>query len=850
MSLKSFLVVLFNLLVVMVLAAGEGLDIKTLEKIKKATVFIKIKKTYDSREYRGSGFFVAENIVATSFHIFKIPPNEVNDFKGEISVIVNSGLKDIERKIPGKLLVSDVPNDIAFIQLPKDYLKNIPDGLPEPIKFSEDDKLNETTSIHVLGYPFGELLADKQKEPYITIGQGSISSIRRNPDGDIGIIQIDGDMNPGNSGGPIVDDAGRLVAMSCAGMVGTEINFGIPAREIKNGLGGRPGYVFLTKKIYKDDKYSFDVNALPVDPAQKIKSVQFQFWHGDNPRTRCSAENLKYKGEHGVPGDGPLQNITLKKLQNGIWKGKVTEYVMPKGSSLWFVCATKGDCGEIRSKPTCQEAMGWVAMPSFFEEEEVAEVKWMKEPLADLVTSKENPMDSNVEQDEKGLKYASLTLNPATINMPENILQIVCPPSGKEIYAICRDYPKIKVFDPKDFSLKAEIRTPKYPISIACDEKYIAVVCNESKVFTIIDSITKEPIKSIINELEPGSSPSKILGRAPNGGFITRWDLKTIGTINKEYAIASMEGLYPLINATGATYDRASPFSNGRYLLLFEEGSSQIAYLDLNTLKLFSSHQYQEIRKLLSKNIFDDKRYRISSGSCSYDNATPIISFQDDFYMSKSMLFSPDLKWLNYEIPGTFIREVPQKGYLVTWLKKHTKNFNDGLEVYYVARSSGRILRKIYIKYPPMPNSQDVNYVSNYARCANSPTSLYVPGYELLIWKADFGFQAEKWFSLRCGPIKEEIVFLPNLTLKNAPGSTITAEENYEFTPEIIGSVPENIKFKLEDCPTGMSIDPNTGKISWKPGKAYIGDYDLCIIAGLSQESISLCKWTLSVKPK
>jgi hypothetical protein len=70
--------------------------------------------------------------------------------------------------------------------------------------------------LFAFGFPFGEALARHKGNPAITVSKGSISSLRRDDGGELAIVQIDGELNPGNSGGPVVDAQGRLVGVAVA----------------------------------------------------------------------------------------------------------------------------------------------------------------------------------------------------------------------------------------------------------------------------------------------------------------------------------------------------------------------------------------------------------------------------------------------------------------------------------------------------------------------------------------------------------------------------------------------------------------------------------------------------------
>ena len=53
-------------------------------------------------------------------------------------------------------------------------------------------RLSQAVPVFVLGFPFGDALATNQGNPSITIGKGSVSSIRKNASGKTAKIQIDG----------------------------------------------------------------------------------------------------------------------------------------------------------------------------------------------------------------------------------------------------------------------------------------------------------------------------------------------------------------------------------------------------------------------------------------------------------------------------------------------------------------------------------------------------------------------------------------------------------------------------------------------------------------------------------
>src|SRR6185369_9529242 len=95
--------------------------------------------------------------------------------------------------------------------------------LPPALELGEAASLTETLPIVAFGYPFGSDLAlGKSEYPNISVSTGRITSLRKE-DGNIQRIQIDASLNPGNSGGPLVNSAGQTLGVVESGIVGTAV---------------------------------------------------------------------------------------------------------------------------------------------------------------------------------------------------------------------------------------------------------------------------------------------------------------------------------------------------------------------------------------------------------------------------------------------------------------------------------------------------------------------------------------------------------------------------------------------------------------------------------------------------
>jgi len=171
----------------------------------------KEKETKKAVSQSGSGFFINnKGYFVTNNHV--------------VEGCIQSKITFNEKSVNAELIAKDETLDLALLRAnvkPKDYL-NISDDPPEKMQ-----------KVFVAGYPFGKGLSDDLK-----FSQGIISSVKGFADNS-NQIQIDAAINSGNSGGPIVNEDGDLVAVAVSGLDKSKsegIGFGIKASSVKNFL--------------------------------------------------------------------------------------------------------------------------------------------------------------------------------------------------------------------------------------------------------------------------------------------------------------------------------------------------------------------------------------------------------------------------------------------------------------------------------------------------------------------------------------------------------------------------------------------------------------------------------------
>jgi S1-C subfamily serine protease len=150
--------------------------------------------------------------------------NHVVEDAEVILVTLPGGQQPYQAEVVGK----DLSSDIAVLKI------EAPPHELHPIALGTSDNLKVGQRVYTLGNPFG---FDG------TLTTGIISNLNRTlPSRQRGremksIIQTDAAMNPGNSGGPLLDTSGRMIGMNVAiaGTVGQSsgLGFAIPVNRIR-----------------------------------------------------------------------------------------------------------------------------------------------------------------------------------------------------------------------------------------------------------------------------------------------------------------------------------------------------------------------------------------------------------------------------------------------------------------------------------------------------------------------------------------------------------------------------------------------------------------------------------------
>lgn len=169
-------------------------------------VVIQIATPYST----GTGFFLkGPDLIVTNEHVVR----------GNREVVIDG--QSFDKQLV-KVLFSDSKYDLAFLHSPTEH------KMPEvPLAREEEDKLAEGETVLAVGHPFGLRFSATQ---------GIVSNLMHQQN-QIQYIQHDAALNPGNSGGPLINLKGQVVGVNTFIIRdGNSIGFSLPVKYLQAAM--------------------------------------------------------------------------------------------------------------------------------------------------------------------------------------------------------------------------------------------------------------------------------------------------------------------------------------------------------------------------------------------------------------------------------------------------------------------------------------------------------------------------------------------------------------------------------------------------------------------------------------
>jgi hypothetical protein len=254
--------------------SNESISSESLDQIVQASVFIRVERVfhYEGFDTSGSGFFVhRDGYVITNRHVVadQIEANlwgRERDISAKVTglvAVINSGMPN-ERVLPAKIVALDRKRDLALLHVairPQTWID---------VTTVDDVRIGER--IWSAGFPFGDILAmekqttsQKMPNPEVSLTSGMVTSLRRDDQGRLAMIQTDAAVNPGSSGSPMVNTKGHLIGVVFAKIHGGQgIGFGVSPERVREFVSRYSAKVNIEPRVILSPPQPIRVKISPL----------------------------------------------------------------------------------------------------------------------------------------------------------------------------------------------------------------------------------------------------------------------------------------------------------------------------------------------------------------------------------------------------------------------------------------------------------------------------------------------------------------------------------------------------------------------------------------------------------
>ncbi len=494
------------------IGAWAGVDLAQVQRAKAATVLVEAKLG----ESFGSGFLISDDgYVITNYHV-------IEDAPAQFRVVLHPG-EPGQELARAQVVRKNKDMDLALLRL--SGVK----GQLSPIELGDTVALFETMPLIAFGYPFGKSLAvTEDAYPSASVNTGKITSLRRLADGTLREIQMDVLVNPGNSGGPVLDDKGKVVGVTVSGIPGSGVNFAIPVDQVRTFIAIPDLTVTPVREVDWRQRFA------PVSVQVKAKSLL-------PPTGRMTCTVALVSGttsrpmlvEEGVPGSE--WTATAPLLEPPVPDGPVKVQI------------DVGDTAITTSIPSRSIGTDFALLPPT--------QRWDLRELAEIVPGKSLTCQAGFAIGEEGLKITGLA-------------PVVVWVAGQDITIPVREIKSLRVLDKEQ-----AVRSVTYEVVVSLDTRVLA------KASGVI-SIRPSPW-SMNRKAQPLASLEEVIAPVrPLPPPATAKSVTVPEPLPDQPAEAESE------DACGvklpARYDDCARAGNGRYLLLTMSSLKRVAVLDLD----------------------------------------------------------------------------------------------------------------------------------------------------------------------------------------------------------------------------------------------------------------------------
>lgn len=191
-------------------------------------------------ESSGSGFIISKDgFIVTNYHVVQNESKPHIVFSDGTSILAS--IYNFDSKVDIAILKVSLPND------------------PLPLEWGSPVALNQGAQVIALGFPYSDILRGE-----VSVSKGSLSATRESDDGLIKYIQTDTSLNHGNSGGPLIDNCGKVIGINEIAISQSDgLNFAISSDTAKNYVD-----TLIKEEKKPEPELSSSANITPADTVE------------------------------------------------------------------------------------------------------------------------------------------------------------------------------------------------------------------------------------------------------------------------------------------------------------------------------------------------------------------------------------------------------------------------------------------------------------------------------------------------------------------------------------------------------------------------------------------------------
>lgn len=250
------------------------------DAVEAAADSVFMLEIYDQNNQKigvGSGFVAFDDsLLVTNYHVIE----------GGAYVVAISD--ENERYLVSKVCITDIRNDIAILQFDEEKVA-------QPLELDTDGRLKRSQPVVAIGSPAGLMN---------TVSLGNISAFYKKDGKDW--IQFTAPISSGSSGGPLLNDKGKVIGITTATYGSTQnINMAVKAENVQNLY------------ISWDGRSTMSMNG-HIKPASLMPTVATSTGSEESAKVFVSGSGQKY---HNNPQCSGMRNAREMDLLDAIEKG-------------------------------------------------------------------------------------------------------------------------------------------------------------------------------------------------------------------------------------------------------------------------------------------------------------------------------------------------------------------------------------------------------------------------------------------------------------------------------------------------------------------------------------------------